>query len=82
MHGDDRPGLQPGETAPRLTPHPLGSEGQLSPGPDDLRPSVPRERRQLERDGWLEPESDPDEDVDSLVETVGVDGQIGLPRVF
>jgi len=39
----------PGITEPNLTPEPLGSEGEMTQGPDDLNPfRSERERRELE----------------------------------
>lgn len=51
MH--DERGATPGVLAPKLTRDPLGTSGELSPGPDHLRPEIPQERRELERRGYL-----------------------------
>jgi hypothetical protein len=51
-HRDRGQGATPGVTPPPLTRHPLGTRGELTPGPDDLDPDVPEERRELERLGY------------------------------
>lgn len=68
MHEEwDYAGATPGvPDSPVLTPEPLGTTGQLSPGPDHLRPEVPEERRELKRMGYL-PDDKPDE-----IEDMGV----------
>lgn len=46
-------GATPGISKPPLTPDPMGTSGELSPGPDHLRPEVPEEREQLIEMGYL-----------------------------
>lgn len=46
-------GAMPGTSKPPLTKDPIGTSGELSPGPDHLRPEVPEERDELVRMGYL-----------------------------
>lgn len=59
-------GAMPGIMASPLTREPIGTSGELSPGPDELRPEIPKERRELERMGYLPGEDVEEEDVDEL----------------
>lgn len=67
MHGQYDRGATPGVCTPPLTKEPLGTSGELSAGPDHLRPEVPEERAELERMGYLAPRDAPDD-----VQDVGV----------
>lgn len=40
---------------PVLTPEPLGTQGQVTPGPDHLDPERPQDRRELIEMGYLDP---------------------------
>lgn len=55
------PGATPGIPTPPLTREPMGTSGELSAGPDHLRPEVPEERAELERMGYLPKREDVDE---------------------
>lgn len=59
-------GATPGIIEPHLTPEPLGTSGELSPGPDDLRPEIPAERAELERRGYLPKPADRGEEIDDF----------------
>jgi hypothetical protein len=67
---DPWPGSTPGTRGPKLTRDPLGTEGELTAGPDELRPSVPQERRELEDMGFL-PRADERERDDALTPLTG-----------
>jgi len=67
---DPWPGATPGTRGPKLTRDPLGTEGELTAGPDELRPSVPAERRELEDMGYL-PRADQRERDDPLTPLTG-----------
>lgn len=63
----------------RLTPDPLGDEGQMSDGPDHLNPAVPEQREELIERGYLGADPDPeivgdeigDDDSDPLFDPFG-----------
>ena len=60
----DECGATPGVPKPPLTKEPLGTSGELSPGPDHLRPEVPEERAELERQGYLQSSDAPESPAD------------------
>jgi hypothetical protein len=53
MNGD-----WPGVAPIKLTKEPLGTEGELTPGPDELNPAIPEQRDELVRRGYLSIERD------------------------
>lgn len=57
------PGNFPGIAPAPLTTEPLGTQGELTAGPDELDPSNPDDERELIERGYLEP-------VEESVETV------------
>jgi len=61
------PGIAP---AP-LTKEPLGTQGELTPGPDELDPSVPEHYAELVERGYMDAE---DHTVDELGEVRGFAG--------
>lgn len=67
-------GATPGIAKPPLTPEPMGTSGELSPGPDHLRPEIPEEREELERMGYLPPK---DEAVDEISDFGVMDDTFG-----
>lgn len=52
MHGN-YPGIAP----VKLTRDPLGTQGELTPGPDELDPSVPEQRAELVDRGFMPDDS-------------------------
>lgn len=54
-------GSMPGVPHVPLTREPIGTSGELSPGPDDLRPEIPQEREELERMGYVQSRENVDE---------------------
>ncbi|WP_136689983.1 hypothetical protein [Halorhabdus amylolytica] len=45
-------GAWPGVRGPNLSKEPLGTAGELTPGPDHLDPDKPRDREELQRLGF------------------------------
>lgn len=60
MQRDYDPGATPGVSMCPLTAEPLGTSGEMSAGPDHLRPEVPEERAELERMGYLPERKEPE----------------------
>ena len=76
--------IAPGVTSPNLSVDPLITEGEATVGPDNLRPSVPAERRELEDlgfgDSWdLQDRQDdyaPFESLSGPMQESGLDGSL------
>lgn len=65
----DYPGIAP---AP-LTKEPLGTQGELTPGPDELDPSIPEHHDELVTRGYLDADGDAVDDVDDVQGFEGFD---------
>jgi len=76
---DSHRGSLPGVTPVKLSREPLGTPGELTPGPDNLNPEIPEHRRELESRGYLD--SPNEEDVDELEDFgIGDDSNWGESR--
>jgi len=65
--------FEPGIAPVRLSPEPLGTEGEMTPGPDSLSPAVPDERAALGDQGYLD--DDTQDDFSELLDTsTGTEG--------
>lgn len=60
------PGNYPGIAPAPLTKEPLGTQGEMTPGPDELDPSIPEQFDELVRRGYMDADGDVVDDVDDV----------------
>jgi hypothetical protein len=56
-------GFTPGIAPAPLTKEPLGTEGEMTPGPDSLNPNIPEDKDELVNRGYFEADEQLNADV-------------------